>query len=381
MRFAAASVQVRAWCFVAAVGACNVVLIAEILDRDRSAAALSMWMGAQPTVSGAGGRNSPDVFWASLPTSSIPVTPKYGLGTADWLVLLGVFPVLASVLLAASLQRRLRVHSALTEEINRRREPFPTGSRNAPLWELQGQIAQGNQMIVERNNIGLQINRAAGDNAHALKSPLAVAKIAIRRIRSQTPSSTLTINAALDAAEESIERMSDVIEAAQILDEETAALIAAPRCRLSVTAAVVDVLHQQHPLLAAKRLEVTHELRGEVPVYAGEGMLEMLVWDLLRNAVAAAPDESILSIFVERDDHWAVLRVEDEGPWIAADALEFTFEREYVRNGESRTRTPENAVRRRYFIAKRNTDLLGGYLTIVNRVAGGLSVVVRLPLG
>jgi hypothetical protein len=113
-----------------------------------------------------------------------------------WTVMLGVASMLLAVAMAATLTLRIRTHSGLLSEIGRRRKPMRGGHT---VHELSTDLAGVNRLMVELNNVASLIERAAGDNAHALRSPLSVVKIAIGRIRAQVPADEAMVNAALDA--------------------------------------------------------------------------------------------------------------------------------------------------------------------------------------
>jgi two-component system sensor histidine kinase ChvG len=112
-------------------------------------------------------------------------------------------------------------------------------------------------------------------------------------------------------------------------------------------------------------------------------MLDALLDDLLRNAAAASDERASIGVSLVTEEHAALLRIEDEGSWISADALESICERAYGRSEWSIDGAMDDGPvvrRRRYYVAKRNADLLGGDIRFDNRPEGGLSVVVSLPL-
>jgi signal transduction histidine kinase len=299
-------------------------------------------------------------------------------------VLLALVSVLLTALLALSLVPRLRAHSVLVEEIRRHRRPFSGISGRESVWELSGDLGRINLLMSELNQIASLINRAAGDYAHALKSPLSVVKIAVRRVRSHVTAGDVMVNAALDAAEANVERMAEIIEVAQRLDEETASLIVAPRQMEDVADAMRQALHRASPRFAAKALQISAHLQESVFVYAAEGMLAALLDDVVRNAAAVSPERGTISIFVATQNDIALVGVEDQGSWVSPDALESLWEREHANT------CPRSTVghiddgpplqRRHYYATKRNAGLLGGDVMLDNRADGGFSVSVSLPL-
>lgn len=300
-----------------------------------------------------------------------------------WPVLLALVPILLMALLALSLAPRLRAHAALVEEIRRQRKPFSGYGGGAPVWELASDLGRINLLMGEINQIASLINRAAGDYAHALTSPLSVVKIAIRRVRSHVAAGDVMLNAALDAAEANVERMAEIIEVAQRLDEETASLIVAPRQMEDVADAMREALRRAQPRFMAKALQISVHLQDSVFVYAAEGMLAALLDDVVRNAAAASPERGSISILVATQNNIAVVRVEDQGSWVSPDVLESLWEREHA---NTRPRSINGHFdegsfhRRHYYTTKRNAGLLAGDVRLDNRADGGFSVSVDLPL-
>jgi two-component system sensor histidine kinase ChvG len=290
--------------------------------------------------------------------------------------------ILLSILIGLSLVRSVRAHSSLADEISRRRHPLSPPSARAPLWELAGDLSRTKRLMAELTRVAEQIRQASEDDAHALRSPLSVVKIAVKRVRAQVPACATTVQAALDAAEVNIERMSRVIDASQSLEEETAALIVATRQTVNLTWIVRDTLERYQDSIVRKSIRVSHLSQNGVIVSAAAGVLDALVHDVLGNAIAASPEGGTLSVYLETDDQSALIQVDDEGAGIPLDCVEVAFERDYSARGDTPTPLSDDAPRnrRRYFIAKRNAGVLGGDLTIGRRVGGGISVKVCLPL-
>ena len=333
-----------------------------------------------PAVIGTGATNTP--YGAGCRGCSQETQPPLS-SQLSWPLSLGFASIFLAAVVMTTLTSRLRAHSGLIEEIWRRRQPLQRLVGPHPVDELSADLTRTNQLMVELNNVAGLINRASGDSAHALRSPLAVVKIAIQRLRAQTPPDRTMVNAALDAAEANVDRMFQIIDSSQRLDEETAKLIVAPRHTEELRDIVRDSLHRCARQLDEKSLRVSVCLQGGALVHTSENMLEELLDDLLRNAAAASPQGAPIDVRLVVQDRVAVLRIEDEGAWISPDDVEQACERDYMRSeplSPGRLHNGPVLRRRRYYVANRNADLLGGHLGLENRPTGGIGVVVRLPL-
>jgi len=365
----------------------NIVLVEQVLDLEGRLEQRPRWPvqlePMRPTsISTRPATDDPGATRASLAATGCPsCVLDDAVPLLPWPVVLSFASMLLAVAVAAGLTSRLRDHSGLIKEIGRRRAPLLRTSGS--VGELSTDFAGANQFMVELNHIASLIKQSAGDDAHALRSPLSVVKIAIRRVRAQMPAGGAMVNAALDAAEANVDRISEIIDASERLDEETAALILAPRHTEDLTDTVRAAVRRSTRQFEAMHLQVSSSLQDGVCVSASEDMLAAMLDDLLLNAAAASPQGTVIAIELVAHDHAAVLRVDDHGAWISTDALDSAFERDYTQFNQIPTKRSLDGPRLRrrlYYIANRNAQLLGGHLRLDNKPGGGMSAVVSLPL-
>jgi len=276
----------------------------------------------------------------------------------------------------------LRAHTALAHDIKLHRQLLPASAVRSPVAELAYDSLRVNQMVTELHRISEQIRQAAEDNAHDLKTPLAVIRVALKRIRRDLPNNSEKIKSALEAADQSVERMFLSINVAQALQDECASLMVTPRWRADLTLAVDKAIRQFATPIGRKRLRLTTRLDEGVWVGTGRDMLQALLRNVVGNAVEASPDGGEIVVILSSEDGEAILEVEDEGSNISSDFVEqlFARDRSDIAGVERPERSGPDEGRAGYFIAKRNANLLGGDLIISNRQAGkGLSITTRLP--
>ena len=106
--------------------------------------------------------------------------------------------------------------------------------------------------------------------------------------------------------------------------------------------------------------------------------LEVLVSNLLVNAIEHSASGSCIVTTIERDQNEAVLRVADEGEGIPEEAQEHIFER-FFRVDQSRARVTGGAGLG-LAIAKAIVDGAGGSIAVLSRLGEGTTITVRLPL-
>lgn len=139
-----------------------------------------------------------------------------------------------------------------------------------------------------------------------------------------------------------------------------------------------SVLAEKAPQLAQQHLRTAVSLGGELPVLGEEFLLRQALSNLLDNALAFAPAESVIEIEGHRDDDQIILCIRDNGPGIPDYALERLFERFYSlprpNNGRKSTGLGLAFVRE-------VTVLHGGAIKVGNAVGGGAEATLSLPIG
>ena len=117
------------------------------------------------------------------------------------------------------------------------------------------------------------------------------------------------------------------------------------------------------------------ELRGN------EALLHSALENVVRNALRyTATDTAVeLSLTPDPGQDAVLIEVRDRGPGVAEEFLPRLFE-PFVRAGEARDRT-SGGYGLGLAIAERAVRLHGGTIEARNRAGGGLSVLIRLPIG
>jgi signal transduction histidine kinase len=146
----------------------------------------------------------------------------------------------------------------------------------------------------------------------------------------------------------------------------------------------VDLVSLLEPLLESAELEARGrdiEFRYQGPdslsLEAHPELLERALENLLRNAIAHAPDQSRVDVILSPDAEGLELHVLDRGPGVPEDKLSAIFE-PFLRL------TPERSEQGQsggigLAIVRKAVEKHGGEVSASNRKGGGLDVTVRLP--
>jgi signal transduction histidine kinase len=131
------------------------------------------------------------------------------------------------------------------------------------------------------------------------------------------------------------------------------------------------------PAAAEKGLGLEVRTPAEpVPIETDPQKVRQILLNLVGNAVKFTARGGV-TLALEPEDGWAVLRVEDTGPGIEAEHLQKIFE-PFWQADPSRTRTA-GGTGLGLAITRRLVELLGGEIEVSSEVGKGTAFIVRLP--
>ena len=308
---------------------------------------------------------------------------------------------LAAALFAAfttlSVWRNIRYFRDVAREIRQGRTgPRSFSARNV-VPEFASVASDFDQLVVDLHNVASDIRRTAEDNAHSFKAPLATIQSSLRMLKRFTVADSERAQRALALIERSTVRLGALIAAAQRLDHNTADLIDKPREPIRLTDVVADVVLRYRDVMAERSIRLARHLDEDVIVHAGKGVLEVVIENILDNAISFSPAGSGISVILTRRGSAVDLLIEDEGPGIDPKRIERIFDRyfslrpqptdvETQSDGDAKTEiatAPDKSAAGHsglgLWIVRRNIEALGGQVSATNRVGGGLSVRITLP--
>jgi two-component system sensor histidine kinase ChvG len=246
--------------------------------------------------------------------------------------------------------------------------------------ELDPVAGAFDRMVDTLRSAASNIRRAAEDNAHAFKTPLAIIAQAIEPLRTKGPD-TAKVAANVDAA---ILRLNELVRVARRLDDATADFLDPPRDPVDLSALCEDLIERYEQSAQAGRAHVGGRIAPGILVVGGLHLLTVVVENLIDNALSFAPDGSVVTLSLERRQHFVYLNVSDRGPGVAAEHLTRIFDRYFSLRpvqtdpGEATENIGNFGVG--LWIVRRNVEAMGGAVVAENRVGGGLQVRIKLPV-
>jgi two-component system sensor histidine kinase ChvG len=295
-----------------------------------------------------------------------------------------------AMLAALSVRRNLQHFRDVAREVRSGRAGAGSFAAQNILPELSSVAEDFDMLVHDLGAVAEEMRRTAEDNAHSVKGPIATIQSSLEPLRPLVPPGNARAGRALELIDASLARLKELVAAAQTLDNHRADLLASPRPPVDLTRVVGDLLGRYRELLAARDVTLVRRLDDKAIVRAGSGVLEVVVENILANAISFAPPGSSIAVLLAARGRAVELRIEDEGPGIDPAQIDRVFERYYSQrpaNGEDGSGdAPEEALEAGHsglglWIARRDVEALGGRVALSNRSPGGLSVRITLPNG
>lgn len=327
--------------------------------------------------------------WAIVTSFPANMLPGSQLGVPYWAtpeVKFAASIYLAMVLL--TLTTFLTVRRGLRQFAERARAIRDEGPAAGPFGahneipELGAVAEEFDRMVEVLHSSASDIRRAAEDNAHAFKTPIAVIRQSLEPLKRGIAAENQRAVRALGLIESSLDKLDGLVASARRLEEATADIIDTRRTDVDVSSLLGRLLQAHADCLTERRLNLKGHIAPRVLVYANEEMVETVLENVIDNAISFSPDGESIGIRVEARGEVAELLVGDSGPGVPPQDLGRIFDRYF---SQRPTREPQDDAPGTHFgiglwIARRNVEALGGTIRAENRKPNGLLIRIELPL-
>jgi two-component system, OmpR family, sensor histidine kinase ChvG len=247
--------------------------------------------------------------------------------------------------------------------------------------ELRGVAEEFDRMVAALGAGADALRLAAHETAHAFKTPLAAISQSVEPLRRRAAGDARA-ERAVEIIDKSLARLDGLVAASRSLDETLADSIDPPRERVDLSAlaaAVIDEYNRSHD---PARIRFVGDVAPGCVVSGAVGMLEIVLQNLLDNAVGFTPPGGTVTATLLAHRRTVELRVTDEGPGADPAALERLFDR-YVsmRVGGAHGGGSHGGGHfgLGLWIVRRNIEAMGGAVVADNRPQGGFQVTAVLP--
>jgi two-component system sensor histidine kinase ChvG len=285
------------------------------------------------------------------------------------------------MLLLVEVWRNLRRFGDLARDIVQKSGPAGSFADQNTVPELAPVAEDFDRLVATLHSSASNLRRAAEDNAHAFKTPIAVIRQSLEPLKKLVPATEPRGRRALDMIEGSVEKLDSLVSFARRMDETAADLLEPPRQRVDLSALLERVLKGYRGLVEERGVELLTRVDPDIAVRAGEDLLETVIENIIDNALSFSPSGGVLRVTLRRRAKQAEFCVEDEGPGVESSSLDRIFERYFSqRPADSGAADPMPHYGIGLWIVRRNVEAVGGKVEAMNRAGGGLSMRITLPL-
>lgn len=286
-----------------------------------------------------------------------------------------------ALLVAWRIRGALRHFRKVAREIRSGGAGAATFADRNTLPELASVAADFDRLVEDLHRAAANIRRTAQENAHAVKTPLAVIRSALQPLKAAVPAEDQRSRRATQLIETALGRLSALISAAQSLGNDTADFIEAPKLRINLTHVVADVLNNARDISMEKQIRFVRHLDENVQVQAPDGILDIIVENILDNGIGFCRPGGTISTRLTGSAQGIDLTIDDEGPGIDPSRIDQVFDRHYSfrPNGAHGKKGEPAHAGLGLWIVRHHVEALGGRVTACNRAEGGLRIHVRFP--
>lgn len=309
-------------------------------------------------------------------------TPQIQIAAAIYLLM--AFLV---IYLFLEVWRGLRQFEQLARDIRTDHTAGVSFTEMNQLPELKDVAVEFDRMVLALQSSADLLRRAADDNAHAFKTPIAVISHSLDRIKRSFPEDDAKGKRAAELIEQAVDRLDSLVSASRLLDEAAAETLDPPRERVNLSAMLSRMVQAYSEMLPDGAVRFDEKIDSGVVVLAGDDLMETVLENLLDNAVSFSPRGGELRVELTRNGRWADLSVSDEGPGVETDNMDRIFDRYFTfrpsaQDGSDGVVLPamESHSGIGLWIVRRNVEAIDGSVSAENRISGGLKMQIRLPL-
>ena len=297
---------------------------------------------------------------------------------------------LITISLFLGLWRNLRRFGGVAREIRVDGDTRKSFLERNRIPELRDVAAEFDALVESLRRSISTIRQAAEENAHALKTPLAVIAQSIEPLRTAIVADNRRAGRALERIERSVERLDGLVSTVRRTDEAVAELINPPRERIDISALVSEIAEENAEIFKESGCSLNAQIVPGLHIMGGENLIEAIVQNIVDNAMTFSPRGACVSLSLRPSDNRVELKVMDEGPGVDPRNLESIFDRYVSIRQDSPDCTVAGAPAQAagghqvhfgigLWVVRRNVEAMNGTIEARNRESGGFEITVRFP--
>lgn len=225
-----------------------------------------------------------------------------------------------------------------------------------------------------------QVQQFTADAAHELRTPLAATRATVESVLElETISDTESRNTLQTVARQNL-RLSQLVQDLLVLSRLDIQRLALKQQPCDLKTLIFDVIDEYESLAAAADIRLAAEIKTQQPlsVLGDEEQLYRLVANLVGNAIHYTPKNGKVLVRLDRDDHQALIRVQDTGIGIPTEAQSRIFERFYRVNRDRSRATGGSGLGLAMAMAIAKSH--HGTIQVQSQLGHGSTFTVKLPV-
>jgi two-component system phosphate regulon sensor histidine kinase PhoR len=215
--------------------------------------------------------------------------------------------------------------------------------------------------------------------SHELRTPLSILRGYIETLRDDPEIPADESSRILEVMDRHSKRLGQLVDDLLTLAKLESGKSNLQLSEIDLPRLFADVTRDWEKKISEKKIKATVDLPANLPtLYADEGRLQEVLYNLIDNAVKYAPEHGRICLSAAQRDHEIVLSVSDNGIGIASDDLPRIFERFY-RVDKARSRAL-GGTGLGLSIVKHIAQLHGGRVEAESTNGKGTTIRVVLPV-
>jgi len=329
---------------------------------------------------------APAGCWLVIASHSTGVYRGSALGKPYWeraevqsVAFIYLAMVMATLALFGGVWRSLRRFGRLAGASRASRGEVPTFAKQNRVPELAVVAEEFDDMVETLQSSARSIKRAAEDNAHALKTPIAIIRQCLEPLSAKSSGSTARSARAAEMIGSALDRLDTLVSFARRMDETEAELIAPPQDEVYPGQVLRHLAMEYEELVRKKNVTLEIDADDELAIRANDDLIETVIENLLENALSFSPSAGTIRISLRRVGPNAELTIEDDGVGVANENLQKIFTRYYSDRPASGEGHSGNHMGIGLWTVRRKIEAIGGVVTAENRQGGGLRIRALVP--
>jgi signal transduction histidine kinase len=234
-----------------------------------------------------------------------------------------------------------------------------------------------NETLGRLENSVEQMKQFTASISHELRTPLTTlrgeAEVALLEARSADEYKRV-----LSSQLEEFDKLTHMINQLLVLARAEAGEIQWADQAVDLSALALSLSEQMEPVVTAKNIRLNSHVQAAVFVHGDANWIEHAILNLFDNAIKFTAGGGEVDVTLSSQNGDAVLRVQDTGVGISADALPHVFDR-FFRAEPSRSKSVDG-VGLGLALAKWIVEKHRGHIEVQSQIGKGSSFTIRIPL-